>query len=185
MAEVDEKLLDGEEQEQAESPVDETEASGGAKFSFVKIGIPVLLVQIVVAYFLAYHLLVPQFYGDSSANAALADSVDINEEADEIEFGKIYTVEDVIVNPKDSGGAQFVLINFGFEVKEEDDVVIMGDRQIQVRDILIKIISSRTMPELDGPDDKESLRREVFGRVGDILPRGHLMNVYFSNYIIQ
>lgn len=169
-----------------------SEEESGKKFSFVKMGIPILLVQVVIAYLLANYLIVPKLYGNSGTTAkasvteeAIADSSESEDSSETPDFGKIFTIEDVIVNPAQSEGGQFVLINFGFEVKDDLDLKTLEERQIQVRDLLIKILSAKTVAQLDGPDDKEVLRREVKETVKNLLPAKHLMNVYFSNYIIQ
>ncbi|MEJ2635704.1 MAG: flagellar basal body-associated FliL family protein [Calditrichia bacterium] len=170
----------------------ETTDSGEKKsFSLLKIGIPLILIQILVAYFLANNVIVPRLYGDNSSspktenfkNGAKAEkSVEQEKEKD---FGKIFRLEDVIVNPAESRGMQFVLINFGFEVKTDEDLTMLADREVQIRDVLIKILSAKTLPELDGPEDKEALRKEIIASLKNLLPARHLMHVYFSNYIIQ
>ncbi len=177
---------ENEELAQAESEQnEEQESQNSGKISLLKVGVPMLLVQVVLAYFIASNFIVPRLYGDAnSAEAGNSQSGEIAERED-VHFGKIYKVEDVIVNPADSKGMQFVLINFGIEVKDGSDVSLLEKREIQVRDILIKVLSSKTLAELDGPQDKEVLRKEVKNNLKGILPPDHLMNVYFSNYIIQ
>jgi flagellar FliL protein len=186
-----EEMLNGEATE-VESQEEESQTPE-KKFSFVKMGIPILLVQILLAYFLANYIIVPKLYGNSSSKsreegveeAEAEESDGDEEEGENSDFGKIFTVEDVIVNPAQSKGAQFVLINFGFEVKSDGDVEKMKAREVQIRDILIRIISSKTIDQLDDAQDKEQLRQEIKEAVKPLLPEGHLLNVYFANYIIQ
>ncbi len=168
--------------EQAETSEQDGKKS---KVSFIKVGIPVLLLQIIAAYFLANYVIVPRLYGNS-ADPAKAGGVKTQAESNEEEnFGKIFPLQDVIVNPAESRGMQFVLVNFGFEVRSDSDVDLMKEREVQIRDILIKTISAHTLVELDGPEDKENLRNEIKRALKGVLPANHLMNVYFSNYIIQ
>ena len=189
-----EELLNGENsQEEAQ---EEESQEPKKKFSFVKMGIPILLLQILLAYFLASNVIVPKLYGNSSkpktesveeseSEGEEAEGEDEEGEEEGSDFGKIFTVEDVIVNPAQSKGAQFVLINFGFEVKSDGDVEKLKAREVQIRDILIRIISSKTIDQLDDSQDKEKLRQEIKEAVKALLPEGHLLNVYFANYIIQ
>ncbi len=167
-----------EEQEHPQAP---------PKKSFLKFGLPMLIVQIVVAYFLASYVIVPMFIdkakAETAAKAEKQDDEDSNEKEDD--FGFIYMVEDVIVNPAESQGEQFVLVNIAFELKEEDDVKRMEKREPKIRDMLIKIISSKTITQLDGADDKEALRLEIKKNAEKLVPANHLNNVYFVNYIIQ
>lgn len=169
------------------------EASPAPKrFSMLKVGLPVLLAQIIVAYFLASYVIVPMFF--DSAEATQKKKSPASEKAREERSGKdddgkkygvIHQLEDIIVNPAESQGSQFLLINLALEVKSKDDVEILKKREVIVRDILIRLLSGKTVEELDGPDDKERLREEIKKEVSKVLPEGHLYNVYFSNYIIQ
>jgi flagellar basal body-associated protein FliL len=157
-------------------------------FNFVKIGIPILIVQVIIAFLLANYVIVPRIDGDALASGQQNTSANQEgtDNSNPIEkFGKIYNIEDVIANPADSKGMQFVLINFGIEVEKDSDLEILNAREIQVRDILINILSSKMLSELDDGVDKENLRIEVKNSIQKILPEGHLLNVYFSNYIIQ
>ncbi len=154
------------------------------RVSVVKVGIPLLVVQILIAYFLANYVIVPMFFDQAKATSYEEDAgeEDSSEEKDR-DFGVIYQLEDLIVNPAQSD--QFLLVNLAFEVKEDGDVEILQQRTVIVRDILIRILSGKTIDQLDGPDDKEALRNEIKEAVSTVLPKGHLYNVYFSNYIIQ
>ena len=152
--------------------------------SLIKVGLPLLLVQILIAYFLATYVLVPMFFDQAKANSyEEATKEDSEEEEEERSFGVIYQLEDLIVNPAQSD--QFLLLNLALEVKEEDDTKILDERKVIVRDILIRILSGKTIDQLDGPEDKENLRNEIKESISPVLPKGHLYNVYFSNYIIQ
>lgn len=155
---------------------------GGGK-SFFKVGIPVLIVQIIAAYFLASYLILPTFFDRANANPN--DASESAAAEDDRDFGFIFKVEDVIVNPAESQGAQFVLVNIAFEVKEEGDMESLKTREAKIRDSLINIISGKTIDQLDGPDDKEALRLEIKEQVAKMLPKDHLYNIYFVNYIIQ
>jgi len=190
MPENENELIEPREETGAEQEEQPTPAKS---FSFTKVGIPVLLIQVILAYYLASQVILPRLYGKNknaskSEKEAVVDregGEDSEESEEAPKFGKIFSLEDVIVNPAESKGMQFVLINFGFEVKEDSDLEILKKREVQVRDILIKILSSKTLDQLDGPNDKEILRQEVKEAVKHLLPPKHLMNVYFANYIIQ
>jgi len=161
-----------------EKPEDGQDAkkSGGIN---IKLAVPILIVQMIAAYFLASFVIVPMFFNPAQAEAA--------EEAEEDspEFGLIYKVEDVIVNPAESKGAQFLIMNIGLEVKEEGDLSELETKDPKLRDLLISTISAKTIDKLDGADDKENLRLEIKQKISKLLPKKHLKNVYFTNYIIQ
>lgn len=148
----------------------------------IKIAIPILLAQIITSYLLASFVIVPAFFSPVQAG----QEVEEEEEGDDGEFGIVYQVEDIIVNPAESGGTHYVVINMAFELDSEEDSEILHKKDPKLRDILIRTISSKTIEQLDGPDDKEQLRMEIMEQVSELLPKkGNLDNVYFVSFIIQ
>ncbi len=162
------------------------EEEGKAKQGFkleLKLAIPILLAQLVIAYFLAGFVIAPMVV--STAKAGVVKEVEEDDVEDDGEFGVVYQVEDVIVNPAESGGSHYVVMNIAFEVDGEDDVAHLEKMNAKLRDVLIRTVSSKTIDELDGPDDKEMLRQEIFEKVSEMLPKRHLNNVYFVSFILQ
>jgi len=185
MAEFDEQPIDNTDEMLEQEAGEET--SPKSKISLVKVGIPIFILQLILAYFIASKFIVPQYFS-SSAQAAVQNSEeqsDSEQEKEDTKFGIIYSLEDVIVNPAHSKGGQFILINLALELKTDSDVEIIKKKEVMVRDILIRMISGKSIDELDGPEDKEKLRQEILQKIGEVLPKGHLRNVYFSNYLIQ
>lgn len=185
MADFENEVLEKE----AEKVLDEAPAAA-SKPAFLKVVLPILLAQLILAYFLASSVLVPAFV-DSPEESSAAEASSSVDEASQGEqptgrdFGIIHTLEDIIVNPKNSEGGRFILINLALEVSSNSDIDILKTRDVQLRDILIQLISGKTITELDDPQDKENLRQEIRSAISGILPPGHLRNVYFSNYLIQ
>ncbi len=155
------------------------------KINLIKVGLPVVAVQLILAFVAANYFIVPKFFSSPVATDSTLTAVeDTSGEAPSSKFGAIYNLEDVIVNPAQSDG-QFILINLAIEVNSNQDIEILKKRDVQARDILIRLISGKTISELDGPEDKEKLRDEIKEQMGQIIPESHLRNIYFSNYLIQ
>ena len=164
----------------------EEEEEGKEKKGFkleLKLAIPILLAQLVIAYFLAGFVIAPMVV--STAKAGVVKEVEEDEPEEDSEFGVVYQVEDIIVNPAESGGSHYVVMNIAFEVDSDDDIAHLEKMDAKLRDVLIRTVSSKTIDELDGPDDKEMLRQEIFDKVGEMLPKRHLNNVYFVSFILQ
>lgn len=159
---------------------DGEQSSGGGLFN-PKLAIPIIIGQIAISYFLASFVIVPTFFSPAQAGEKSEAKEDETPEA----FGVVYQLQDVIVNPAESQGARYVVVNIAFEVAGDGDVGLLEKREPQLRDLLIQLISSKPVERLDGPDDKEKLRVEIKDQVAKLLPKNHLKNVYFVNYIIQ
>jgi flagellar FliL protein len=147
----------------------------------VIIGIPVFLVQLAVVYFL-----VAKFVAPSSGGGAPAEPPKAAETKETAEAAKsIFVVKDVIVNPAGTNGTRFLLTTVGFEINGVEKEKELEKREVQVRDVLNSILTSKGLDELVKIDQRETLRKEIFQKVGELLPAGTLTNVYFSKFIIQ
>jgi flagellar FliL protein len=145
----------------------------------VIIGIPVFLVQLAVVYFL-----VAKFAASPSASAQ-SEPAKAAETKEPAEAKSIFVVKDVIVNPAGTNGTRFLLTTVGFEISGAEREKDLEKKEVQVRDVLNTVLTSKGLDELVRPDQREALRKEIFQKVAEMLPAGTLTNVYFSKFIIQ
>ncbi|HTX99584.1 MAG TPA: flagellar basal body-associated FliL family protein [Bacteroidota bacterium] len=158
----------------------------------IMIGVPVFLVQIVVLFFVATKFVGG---GTSGANGAgnAAQGKESSKEAeasDEKEGGEgagshMYVVKDLIVNPAGTNGTRFLLITVGFETSTVEAAKEMERKEIQVRDALNSVLTTKGLDELANVAQREQLRGEILGKASEIIKSGTVSNVYFSKFIIQ
>lgn len=55
----------------------------------------------------------------------------------------------------------------------------------RLRDAIIRILSSRTVEEMDSPEDREFIKDEIRFAVNEYLPEGEVLEVYFFEFFIQ
>ena len=99
--------------------------------------------------------------------------------------GHIYIVKDMIVNPAGTNGTRFLLLTIGFEISNEDGEKELEKRDIQVRDVLNSVLTTKGLDELASVEHREELRTEIQGKIDEMLKSGNVTNVYFSKFIIQ
>jgi flagellar FliL protein len=144
------------------------------------IGVPVFLVQLAVVYFL-----VAKFVSPSSAPAQ-AEPAKPAESKESVDQAKsIFVVKDIIVNPAGTNGTRFLLTTVGFEINGVEREKEFEKKEVQVRDVLNTVLTSKGLDDLVRPEQREALRKEIFQKVAEMLPAGTLSNVYFSKFIIQ
>lgn len=155
----------------------------------IMFGVPVFLIQLVLVYFLITQVIAPAPSShDEAAAAAPASGHGEKEEGGQGEAGaetKIYVVKDVIVNPAGTNGTRFLLTTVGFEVTTLEAEKELEAKDVQVRDALNSVLTTKTLGVLSLPENRDSLRLEITQRVGKLIRSGSLTNVYFSKFIIQ
>ena len=161
----------------AGTPVPETKESFSMK-KILMIGIPIVLVQIVLIYFLFVKFIAP--------NAAQQATEEEKESAESPEEQtQVLVIKDIIVNPAGTNGTRFLLTTVGLEVPTAEIKQELEQREVQTRDILNTILTNKGLEELTIPQYKETLRNEIIEKLNATLKKGKVRNVYFSKFIIQ
>jgi flagellar FliL protein len=145
----------------------------------VLFGVPVFLVQLVAIYFLMSRFISPS----SAAPKEGAKPAEVKEQAEHPV--NIFVVKDIIVNPAGTNGTRFLLTTIGFEVSTPEAQKELERKEVQVRDVLNSILTSKGLDELVSVEQRETLRVEISQKVSEMVKSGSLANVYFSKFIIQ
>lgn len=171
----------------ADEKKDAPEESGGGKKSLLEnkailLG-AIVIVQALVAIGLTQFLIVPKL-GIQEADVAGAPK---EEKAIEMpELGVLVGLEEIIVTLRsETKKPRYLRININLEVKDQAAAAIITQRLPQLRDIVIMALSDKTPDDLESPEGKKGLRDEIFRRIDERMPAGVLMNVYFSDLVVQ
>jgi flagellar FliL protein len=151
----------------------------------IAIGVPVFLVQLVVVYFLAAKFMSPSSQGSPAQNQPPTEAVKGSANPKEAAEPNLYTIKDIIINPAGTNGSRFLLVTMAFEFDSPGALQEMGKKEVQVRDALNTILTSKTLLELVDVNKREALRVEISKRISGFISTGTLKNVYFSKFIIQ
>lgn len=104
----------------------------------------------------------------------------------EKEPGEIFLVDNIVVNPAGTNGTRYLSTSIGLEIKKtEKSAEAMKERTPAIRDILIAILSSKTLDELGSIEGKEIIRKEILERVNLSTTPEHVTKVYFVDYVLQ
>lgn len=141
-------------------------------------GIPILLIQIVVVYFLVAKLVAPSVLPKTEVHHESAEQVHDQER-------QMFVLKDLIINPAHSGGAKFLLTTIGVEVPSTETLQEIQNKEVIVRDILNTVLGSKNLEELSDISRRDTIRQEILKEIAKKLRLGKPTNVYFSKFIIQ
>jgi flagellar FliL protein len=99
--------------------------------------------------------------------------------------GDIYLIKEIIVNPAGTGGTRFLSASIGFELESDKVGELFSEREAIVRDALITILSSQSIPELSDFKRRERLRKLIQLRVQKLLHSDEIAAVYFTEFVLQ
>ncbi len=143
----------------------------------------IVIVQALVAIGLTQYVLVPKL---TVQQAAVGTETIAEIAADVPQRGVMVGLEDVIVTlVGDARRPHYLRININLEVKDKATAEAVKIRLPQMRDVVIMTLSEKSMDDLSKPGGKMNLRAEIFRRLDESISGGKLMNVYFSDLVIQ
>jgi flagellar protein FliL len=153
----------------------------------------ILAVMAVGAIFLVTDVIAPRLRKLGEPVPATAQAVKTEAAR---EPGEVIEVKDLIVNPAGSSGRRYLKVAAAIEVMPErgkkekkaaaaEGAAGGGLQEAQIRDLLIRELSARTLDELTDPVTKEEMRQGILDGLGGILGEGRVTNIYFTEYVVQ
>jgi flagellar FliL protein len=101
------------------------------------------------------------------------------------EVKEVFLVSDMIINPAETNGTRFLNTTIGLGVGDPLAKAALEERAPQVRDALISILTTKTIPELVHPDGKKILRTGIMEKVNKIIAPNRILEVYFVDFVLQ
>lgn len=143
----------------------------------------IVVVQALVAIGLTQFLIVPKL-GVQGADMATQPAEEVAVEMPEM--GVLVGLEDIICSlVSESKKPRYLRININLEVKDALVAEVVSSRLPQLRDMVIMACSDKTPADLATPQGKKGLRDEIYRKIDEKMPEGTLMNVYFSDLVVQ
>jgi flagellar FliL protein len=158
----------------------------------ILIGLPLVMVQAVLAYFVVSNFIEPKL-PETKPMPEEKQEVDIREqEVEDLSTYLTHMVEDIIVNPAETGGQRYLSVSIAIYVPEQH-AALMPDMDQEFRSVVIERISRKRMDELDDFKDQQILREEIKDDINSLIGRYFskkypdliVPRVVFSKYTIQ
>ena len=106
-------------------------------------------------------------------------------EGAEKEGSLIVPVDTIVVNLSGSNGRRYLKAKINLEAKDGEVKKLIESKSIQIKDRLISILSSKTLEDIDGLEAQENLRKETKDAVDVVLKVEGVLQVYFTEFVVQ
>jgi flagellar basal body-associated protein FliL len=193
----------------ADEPQEITEETGEAQpqsksklsvKTLVLIGLPLVMVQALMAYFVVSSFIEPKLPETKPKPEEKKEAVAQTTQVEDLSAFATYAVDDVIVNPAETGGQRYVSVSVIFYVPEKYAGKGEGkkgggikDIDPEIRSLIIERISRRRLDELDDLKDQQILRDELRDGINTLVkkffatkfPDLTVPRVVFSKFTIQ
>lgn len=117
---------------------------------------------------------------DSAKNDLAADEP-------EEEGEQLYDLEPIVTDllPRDGGERSIVRVDMELRCRDSESLERVTDHGVYVRDEILGILRGTHPEELKGDSGMQELRRRIVERVNGILAEGEIVDVYFTEMMVQ
>lgn len=96
-----------------------------------------------------------------------------------------YNIESIVVNPAGTGGTRYLSCGISFEMASPEDAKVFKSKEAQVKDLLITILSSKTVDELADIAQRNQMRRQILAIVNRFLAPTQAKAVFLTDFVLQ
>jgi len=172
-------------EEKENQEVEEEKKEGGSNKLLLIVIIVLLLVLLIVGGLVAYFLL----SGDEEPDANQPQTPQKVEKKKKVEsmteIGPIYPLDQFIVNLVSNNSSRYLKCKIDLELDSPELQQEVDKKLPAIRDLIIRILSSKTVEEIQTAKGKEKLKEEIKRKINEILTTGEVRNVYFTEFVIQ
>lgn len=102
-----------------------------------------------------------------------------------LKVGPMLELDQFIVNLLSENGRRYLKIRLNLELETEELQNEINTKIPVIRDIIIRIASSKNLEEISTEKGKDKLKDQVVGEINQNLKDGKIINVFFTDFVIQ
>jgi len=104
----------------------------------------------------------------------------------EKEATQVYTLDNLVLNPAESGGSRFLLLSIAFEVSDATIVEEMKTRDAELRDAVLVTLGAKTVEQLADMRGRDAVKAELVAATQKLFKKkSSVARVYFPQFVIQ
>jgi flagellar FliL protein len=124
-------------------------------------------------------------HADSASATTEGEGGGEKKEGKEGAASTMYVIDNVILNPAGSGGTRFLMLATAIDAKDAAVVEEMKQRDAETRDVLLRVMGSKTVEQLSDMQFREGIKKEVADSLGALFKKGAIRRIFFPQYVIQ
>jgi flagellar FliL protein len=101
------------------------------------------------------------------------------------EIGPMFPLDTFTVNLLSESGRRYLKVEMNLELSGEELGVELDNKTAVIRDIIIRLLSSKSLEEISTAKGKEKLKEQIVDQLNMRLRDGRINNVYFTEFVVQ
>jgi len=96
-----------------------------------------------------------------------------------------YKLDTFIVNLADEDGSRYLKVDMTLALSNKEVEKEIEKKLPVIRDAIITVISNKYYKDISTPAGKLALKREIMARVNLVLTTGRVVDIYFTDFVVQ
>lgn len=101
------------------------------------------------------------------------------------EVGIMYPLDIFTVNLLSESGRRYLKVEMNLELEGEELAHELDTKKPVLRDIIIRILSAKSLEEISTVKGKETLKEQIVAEINTRIKDGKIKNVYFVDFVVQ
>ncbi len=101
------------------------------------------------------------------------------------EIGVLYPLDTFTVNLKSDAGRRYLKTTISLELSDAELSHELDAKSAVLRDVIIRILSSKTLEEVSSKKGKQKLSEQIMDRLNSMITDGQIKGIYFTEFVIQ
>jgi flagellar FliL protein len=110
-----------------------------------------------------------------------------DEKISEAKVSIVCPLNSFVVNLQDKTGVgkRYLKLTMELEVGREEDKLLIGNHNAQLRDTILLLLSSQSLKEINTMEGKLELKQTLLSRMNQILGNSVIRGIYFTEFVVQ
>ncbi len=101
------------------------------------------------------------------------------------EIGPMFPLDTFTVNLLSESGRRYLKVQMNLELSGEELGIELDTKKAVIRDIVIRLLSSKALEEISTAKGKEKLKDQIVTELNMRLKDGSINNVFFTEFVVQ
>ncbi|MCX6061261.1 MAG: flagellar basal body-associated protein FliL [Campylobacterales bacterium] len=101
------------------------------------------------------------------------------------EVGIMFPLDLFTVNLLSESGRRYLKVEMNLELEGEELAIELEKKKPVLRDVIIRILSSKSLEEISTAKGKETLKEQIVSELNTRVKDGKIKNVYFVDFVVQ
>lgn len=98
---------------------------------------------------------------------------------------QLHVIENLVVNPAGTNASRFLMASVALAPGPQADVETLAARDIELRDALLRLLGTKTVPQLADIASRNAIKEEMMTVLSELLGEGWVKRIYLPGFVIQ